>query len=227
MSTDISNGFESKNIEHGQTKGVWAWPDIFTHNLTNGSKLAILLLDTEGMHEMNNDLVHDTTILTLSTLTSSMQFYNYKSRMNIDKQVFEQIKMYGAFASIENGEDNRKPFQWLNFVIRDYSYGTSDEEKTKEISKLPIVNEIQPYYSEPLRAITLPQPGDIFDGDISKKFTEKIEEIMPKLLSTNKLLIKDIFGQKIKAKEILTYFKEYVAIFTNGTPEPSAIFNVS
>lgn len=219
---------------------MWAWPEIFTHNCENGDKLAIMLLDTEGMHEIHNDLmVHDVTIFTLSTLTSSMQFYNFHKHItNVDSQIFQLFSAYAELVSnmtSKNGEQVEKPFQRLNIIIRDYrrdyKHDKNDEEITKKLSDLPIVNEVQPYYNETFQVFTLPQPANEFDGVISnatKDFTEKIQEIVPKLLSPDKLLVKNIFGQKIKAKDLMTYFKEYTTIFTNESlPKATTILNVS
>lgn len=48
------------------------------------------------------------------------------------------------------------------------------------------------------------------------------------LLKPNKLILKEIGGQKIKAKELVQYFKAYIKLFTGAElPEPKSMLVVS
>lgn len=48
------------------------------------------------------------------------------------------------------------------------------------------------------------------------------------LLKPNNLILKEISGQKVKAKELVQYFKSYINLFTGDElPEPKSMLVVS
>lgn len=48
------------------------------------------------------------------------------------------------------------------------------------------------------------------------------------LLRPNNLILKEISGQKVKAKELVQYFKSYINLFTGDElPEPKSMLVVS
>lgn len=48
------------------------------------------------------------------------------------------------------------------------------------------------------------------------------------LLKPNNLILKEISGQKVKAKELVQYFKSYINLFTGDQlPEPKSMLVVS
>merc|ERR1719516_863882 len=57
---------------------------------------------------------------------------------------------------------------------------------------------------------------------------EHIQELMPQLLSQDKLVVKSMGGKEVKAKEIVQYFKSYMEIFKGSTmPEPKSMLEVT
>eukprot|EP00761_Pharyngomonas_kirbyi_P000300 gb/GECH01000300.1/.p1 GENE.gb/GECH01000300.1/~~gb/GECH01000300.1/.p1 ORF type:complete len:310 (+),score=85.74 gb/GECH01000300.1/:1-930(+) len=64
-------GFSIGSSERGHTKGIWLW------NLPKEDKeSALVLLDTEGLSDPENDANYDNTIGTLSVLLSSFFIFN-------------------------------------------------------------------------------------------------------------------------------------------------------
>lgn len=52
--------------------------------------------------------------------------------------------------------------------------------------------------------------------------------MIPILLKPDNLIIKEIGGQKVKAKELVQYFKSYMKLFSGvELPEPKSMFTVS
>lgn len=82
----------------------------------------------------------------------------------------------------------------------------------------------------------MPHPGlkvatsPDFDGklaEIEVEFKKHLEIFVPELLAPENLVIKEIAGQKIKAKELLQYFKSYIEMYKgNELPEPKSMLLV-
>lgn len=83
----------------------------------------------------------------------------------------------------------------------------------------------------------MPHPGfkvatnPEFDGrlkDIEANFNENLRALVPLILAPENLIVKEIGGQKVKAKELVQYFKSYMKIYnSNKLPEPKTMLVVS
>lgn len=83
----------------------------------------------------------------------------------------------------------------------------------------------------------MPHPGlnvatnPKFDGrlaDITVEFKQSLKELVPMLLAPENLKVKEINGQKVKARDLVQYFKSYLAMFkSNEMPEPKTMLLVS
>jgi atlastin len=79
----------------------------------------------------------------------------------------------------------------------------------------------------------MPHPGlnvatnPNFDGKLSEiepDFKQNLITMIPMLLRPDRLILKEIGGQKIKAKELVQYFKAYIKLFTGAElPEPKSM----
>jgi atlastin len=64
--------------------------------------------------------------------------------------------------------------------------------------------------------------------DIETEFKQNLLTLIPMLLRPNNLILKEISGQKVKAKELVQYFKSYINLFTGDElPEPKSMLVVS
>lgn len=64
--------------------------------------------------------------------------------------------------------------------------------------------------------------------EIESEFKQNLLTLIPMLLRPNNLILKEISGQKVKAKELVQYFKSYINLFTGDElPEPKSMLVVS
>ncbi|GIX84724.1 atlastin-2, partial [Caerostris extrusa] len=136
----------------------------------------------------------------------------------------------------------------LLFLVRDWSYpyeatyGLQGGKKILE-KRLTISEKQHPELQQLRKHIRacfgdtscflLPHPGlkvatnPHFDGrlsDIANNFRENLKVLVPYLLSSENLILKEVNGKKITCKELLEYFKAYVKIFQCGElPEPKTM----
>jgi atlastin len=65
-------------------------------------------------------------------------------------------------------------------------------------------------------------------SDIETDFKKQLQKLVPMILAPENLVLKDIGGQKVKAKELLQYFKSYLEIYKGDElPEPKSMLVVS
>lgn len=68
----------------------------------------------------------------------------------------------------------------------------------------------------------------LFILEIETEFKQNLLTLIPMLLKPNNLILKEISGQKVKAKELVQYFKSYINLFTGDQlPEPKSMLVVS
>lgn len=241
-------GFKSRGGRKPETTGIWMWSDIFTYDYENGEKVAIVLFDTQGIFDSKSS-VHDcTTVFALSVMLSSVQCYNLMH--NIQEDDLQHLQLFTEYGRLAVDQTNKKPFQFLLFLVRDWPYAfetnygwhgqeiinellEENEEQTPEMRQLR--QQIESSYDE-ISAFLMPHPGFIvaqgknFTGDLEEilpEFLKSVKELVPQLFAPEKLVVKKINGQKIRARDLLQYIQTYLGIFNgNSLPEPKAVFMV-
>lgn len=242
------NGFKWRNGLERETVGIWIWSEIFKHDFENGEKVAILLLDTQGIFDDQSSKRDCTTIFALSMLLSSVQCYNLNK--NIKEDDLEHLELFTEYGRLALEQSNEKPFQNLIFVVRDwpynfqYKYGWNKEiidvtfagndNQTTEMRQLR--TRIQSSF-EKITAFLMPYPGNIvaigneFTGDvqqIDEVFREYVKELVVTLFAPENLVVKKISGQKIRARDLPHYLQSYATVFNGDTlPEPKSVLTVS
>jgi len=64
--------------------------------------------------------------------------------------------------------------------------------------------------------------------DINPEFKNSLKELVPMLLAPENLILKEINGQRVKARDLIQYFQSYMAIYKgNELPEPKSMLVVS
>ena len=136
------DGFHWRGGSERDTIGVWMWSKPFylpSSDINgNGEKIAVLLVDTQGMFDNETTMGLTSRIFGLSTLMSSYQIYNVSQRIGGDNlQHLALFSEYGRVAAnaaastdtdddtttneTNNGNNHRKPFQKMEFLVRDWA----------------------------------------------------------------------------------------------------------
>ncbi|XP_028037466.1 atlastin isoform X2 [Bombyx mandarina] len=243
---DPLQGFSWRGGSERDTTGILMWSEIFKATLDDGEKVAIILLDTQGAFDSESTVRDCATVFALSTMLSSVQIYNLSQ--NIQEDDLQHLQLFTEYGRLALEDGGRTPFQRLQFLVRDWSfpyeapYGADggmqilsrrlkvSDKQHPELQSLR--KHITACFSE-LACFLMPHPGlkvatnPQFDGrlaDIESEFKRSLQQFVPMLLAPENLVPKLINGQKVKAKDLVQYFKSYMNIYKgNELPEPKSM----
>lgn len=91
--------------------------EIFTHDFKDGEKVAIILLDTQGIFDNESTMKENTMTFSISMMIASVQCYNVMQRVQEnDLQNLHFFSEYGELVMRE-GQFHGTPFQKLPFFL--------------------------------------------------------------------------------------------------------------
>lgn len=244
------DGFHWRGGMERDTTGILMWSELFLVTTPAGREVAVALVDTQGSFDKNSTVRDCATIFALSLMTSSVLVYNlFNNIQEDDLQHLHYFTEYGRLALEDSGEI---PFQKLQYLVRDwqfpYEYAYGAEGGDQVLAKQIQVEEKQHPELQALRKglvscfsemsnFLLPHPGrhvatnPHFKGNlkqIDEEFLEHIQHFMKSLLHPRNLVVKEMGGKEVKAKEIGQYYKSYMEIFKGNTmPEPKSMLEVT
>uniref|UniRef100_A0A8C1AUB2 Atlastin 3 n=1 Tax=Cyprinus carpio carpio TaxID=630221 RepID=A0A8C1AUB2_CYPCA len=222
-------GFSWRGGSEPETTGIQLWSEVFIVQKKDGSEVAVLLMDTQGAFDSQSTVKDCATIFALSTMTSSIQIYNLSQ--NIQEDDLQQLQLFTEYGRLAMDEIFLKPFQSLMFLVRDWSFpyeykygfkGGSDfldkrlRVKQTQHEELQTVREHIHSCFTSISCFLLPHPGlkvatsPAFSGqlcDVGPEFKEQLCELIPNLLKTDELAVKEINGNKVTCRGLLEYFK--------------------
>ncbi|KDR14875.1 atlastin-like [Zootermopsis nevadensis] len=239
-------GFSWEVGSERHTTGILIWSEVFVVDLPNREQVAVILMDTQGAFSKESSMQECTIVFALSTLLSSVQIYNLMN--NIQENHLQYLELFADYGKKMVEDSNEKPFQKLQFLVRDWSYPYEADygDEGGEI----ILNRMFEESGDPTSAPNLlrkhlkscfldmccflmPHPGTTvttnpeFDGklsDIGTDFKKQLQKLVPMMLAPENLVVKEIGGQRVTAKELLQYFKSYLEIYKGDElPEPKSI----
>ncbi|KAL4710851.1 hypothetical protein ACJJTC_012943 [Scirpophaga incertulas] len=235
-------GFSWRGGSERDTTGLLLWSQPFKATLPNGEKVVILLMDTQGTFDSESTVRDNATVFALSTMLSSVQIYNISQ--NIEEDDLQHLQLFTEYGRLaQQSSAGATPFQRLQFLIRDWSfpyeypYGAEGGQqllsKRLEHEELRALRRHVAGCFARVAAFLLPHPGlavatdPTFTGKLAE-FKTHLRELVSMLLSPENLVPKMIEGQRVKAKDLLLYFKAYMNIF-NGEelPEPKTILEAT
>ncbi|XP_039248263.2 atlastin-2-like [Styela clava] len=247
--TELS-GFSWRGGSERDTTGILMWSEVFTCTTPSGEKIAVILLDTQGAFDSQSTVKDCATVFALSTMTSSVQVYNISQ--NLQEDDLQHLHLFTEYGRLAMEEFSDKPFQSLQFLVRDWSYpyefdyGLAGGEKVLEKrleTREELHDELQRVRSHiqscfsGLSCFLMPHPGlkvathPKFRGclkDIDSDFKTNLKELVPLLLSPENLVVKEINGSKVTCKDLVEYFKAYVKIYQGEElPEPKTMLQAT
>uniref|UniRef100_A0A671TGD6 Atlastin-2-like n=1 Tax=Sinocyclocheilus anshuiensis TaxID=1608454 RepID=A0A671TGD6_9TELE len=227
-------GFSWRGGCERETTGIQAWSEVFVVEKEDGTKVAVLLVDTQGAFDSQSTIKDCATVFALSTMTSSVQC------------VWDK---YGRLAMEEIYE---KPFQKLLFLIRDWCYPYEHgyglkggncfldrrlQVKQNQHEELQNVRKHIHNCFSSIGCFLLPHPGlkvatnPHFDGrlrDIDDEFKKELQNLVPLLLAPENLVEKEIGGAKVTCRDLLEYFKAYIQIYQGEElPHPKSMLQAT
>uniref|UniRef100_A0A8C9SEU9 Atlastin GTPase 2 n=1 Tax=Scleropages formosus TaxID=113540 RepID=A0A8C9SEU9_SCLFO len=244
---DPLTGFSWRGGCERETTGIQVWSEVFVVDKPDGSKVAVLLVDTQGAFDSQSTIKDCATVFALSTMTSSVQVYNLTQ--NIQEDDLQHLQLFTEYGRLAMEEIYRKPFQTLMFLIRDWSYpyehpyglegGKRFLEKRLQNQHEELQNVRKHIHScfSNISCFLLPHPGlkvatnPWFDGrlkDIDDDFKKELENLVPLLLSPEKLVVKEIGGSKVTCRDLVEYFKAYIKIYQGEElPHPKSMLQAT
>lgn len=226
------------------------WSDVFlTKSERTGEKLAIVIIDTQGLFDNETSPMDNSRIFALGTLISSIQILNLSGMIQEDQLQYLQFATeFAKFAAADSGTAVGKPFQHLMFLIRDwsspddYKFGfEGGAEYLKEVltiknarkDELKTVRQFINSSFEELDCYLLPHPGnklatrktDGHWGLMEDDFKEFLVLLIEKLLGADNLVCKQINAKDLKGFEMNDYLKIYLKQFqSDQLPQPKTIY---
>ncbi|XP_052354648.1 atlastin-2-like isoform X2 [Oncorhynchus keta] len=243
-------GFSWRGGSERETTGIQVWSQVFVVNKPDGSKVAVLLVDTQGAFDSQSTIKDCATVFALSTMTSSVQVYNLSQ--NIQEDDLQHLQLFTEYGRLALEEIYLKPFQSLMFLIRDWSYpyehnyglegGKRFLEKRLQVKQnqheelQTVRKHIHSCFSN-IGCFLLPHPGlkvainPMFDGrlkDIDGDFKEALGKLVPLLLAPENLVEKEIGGAKVTCRDLVEYFKAYIKIYQGEElPHPKSMLQAT
>lgn len=240
------DGFSWRGGSERDTTGILMWSEIFLSELATGEKVAIILLDTQGAFDSESTVKDCATVFALSTMISSVQIYNLSQ--NIQEDDLQHLQLFTEYGRLALADTGAAPFQRLQFLVRDWSFPYEAEYGAvggkKLLDRRLQLNDHQHPELQSLRkhikscfteiaCFLMPHPGlkvatsPTFDGRLSEidpDFKHNLQILVPMLLAPENLVLKKINGQRVKARDLVQYFKSYIQIYSgNELPEPKSM----
>ncbi|NP_001139172.1 atlastin-1 [Danio rerio] len=243
-------GFSWRGGSERETTGIQIWSEVFLVDKPDGSKVAVLLMDTQGTFDSQSTLRDSATVFALSTMISSMQVYNISQ--NVQEDDLQHLQLFTEYGRLAMEETFLKPFQSLIFLVRDwsfpYEFPYGQEGGMKFLEKRLKISENQHEELQNVRkhihscftnisCFLMPHPGlkvatnPHFDGrlrEIDQEFINNLQVLVPCLLRPKNLDVKEINGSKITCRGLVEYFKAYIKIYQGEElPHPKSMLQAT
>lgn len=226
-SDEDDEGFRFKGGMDHCTEGIWMWSEPFMRNL-QGTQTAVLLMDTQGAWGGEMAKEQSAAVFGLTAVISSKQIYNINQQIQEDKvenlayfMRFAQAAIRKAAAEMERGnnklksEEIEKPFQSLDFLVRDWRNFRDDwtveqcidqmgqhfarhvnPEKLVESSTAEALHSM----FQRLKCFCMPHPGFAIEKDT---WTGKVNDISRDFIRFADVYVREVFETHLQPKKIL------------------------
>lgn len=244
----LSNGFSWRGGKERETVGIWMWSEVFTYDFSKDDKVAIILMDTQGIFDNKSSLKDCISIFAISMLLSSVQCFNVMRQVQEDDLM--NLELFTKYAQLAKEDLIEKPFQKLLFIVRDWpspddnEFGPSKEyaedllaKKDRQTIKMHELRDAIMASFDDIDAFLMPYPGKEvdqqranFQGEMNRiepEFVNHVETLTENLFAPENLIRKKIGSEMVRAVDFVKYLKKLVDIFSeNEIPEPITILQV-
>ena len=228
-------GFKWANKGETVTAGIWTWSEVFTIKLGN-KEIDIILLDTQGIFDEDTGKREWCILAGLSLFVSSCLVLNLPQDLQEDTLLNLKAFLDYSLAAACNSQISRegKPFQHLNFLIRDwknnhefpFGWTAGPDFIANKFQVKSEHDQTQRHVRQYVRAsfdridcCLLPHPGrgiskPQFNGTIRpdtelRGFGIQLENCVEELFKPNRLPVKTLNGNPVAAHHLLDIFKTY------------------
>lgn len=264
-----NDGFEWKAGAERNTMGIWMWSEPFMI----GDK-AVLLIDTQGMFDHETTMSLTASIFGFSTLLSSYQIYNVDKRIQEDN--LQQLALFSEYARTAVGADEKdpkkgttekpkekeeeaeeetnatkpKPFQHIEFLVRDWQHFDDEAEENGDCDAME--KSMEKYLDdvianrdakdlqetreqilscfEKISCYGLVFPGSAvtktkYTGDVKAMepvFLQLLARYCSRVFDAKALEPKVIHGRDLTADQLAVYVEAYAELFASGAKFPTA-----
>lgn len=237
---DEIKGFQWRNGTAIVTYGIQIWSKPFMFENKDGKKVAVLLMDTQGIFDCRSTKQDGANIFTLSCLISSVQIYNLMHQLQADD--LENLEFFTEFVKTvkrcsDITADGRSRIMLL---IRDwgcpeeFSYG--DEGGSRYVDMQLEIEENQPEQQKKIRrtlkegvldltGYLLPYPGKAVATeklyrclvkDVDKDFLHFVKILVSNIFSKKNMATKQMNGADVRGKEMVDYIEKFVSVLNDG-----------
>ncbi|CAG7703983.1 unnamed protein product [Allacma fusca] len=223
--------FTFKSGRERQTIGLDLYSEPFIVSTKYESKLAVLLLDSQGLFDEHTTFKQNAVIFALSNLFSSVLVYNVKSKM--EENLLQNIQFFSSYAqAITTQAEAEDQLPSLMFLVRDFSFedefplgyhsetqvpiGTQENENyfkscfsltpTMPLENQLVRKEIQKKYPQ-IGMFLMPFPGKDFLKDSANNFPEEdfqhyLHQFVVRMMTEPFLIPKQIHGKELTGREL-------------------------
>ena len=234
------SGFGFRNGRQRETTGIHICDKVFvTPNDFEGKKVAVVLMDTQGMFDSETSDTENATIFSLSLLLSSMQVYNLKSQIQAD--ALKHLHLFSSYAGYASENYNVKAFQSLYILIRDYEHDDliGLEGGNKYLNEwlnsdspdfVKLKDAFEKCFSD-IKCCLLPHPGKIITksslgkkliqiSEIDEQFQTHVKNFVLSIARRGKLIVKTVNNYQYRSIDFIQLVENYVKVY-NGDEFPS------
>lgn len=240
----LVTGFDWKRAEDLHTTALSMWSEPFVLPVKDKNKnsyqdTCILLMDTNGSVDHQNEWKDTAKIFGLSSMISSNTIYSVFQNLQ-ENDLHNLDSFVQKFAHIQSGDNeqhngNKTPFQNLLFVIQDWSnadqkypYGFEGGNKyidSKLNAEHPEGKNMRSYYDS-VSAFLMPSSGQKVDdqldpskSSLNPPFVKNVQEFVHRLVSPNHLVkTRTLMGNELTGISLFAYFRAYFGLFKSSTP---------
>ncbi|KAH9380055.1 hypothetical protein HPB48_020606 [Haemaphysalis longicornis] len=216
-------GFRWRSGSDRETKGIWIWSDVFVVTTTEGRKVAVLFLDSQGTFDCESTVKDCAKIFAFSAMASSVLIYNLQN--NLDEADLQHLQLFTQYGRLAMEVGNCFRSRGRSLLEQRLMVSEKQEPELQSVRR-----DIHSCFLE-LCCCLMPHPGKkvaatkSFAGllsDIDDDFKEVLRVLVPSVLEPNTLVVKKHGDLEITCQDLLLY----LAVCLLGTLVPVLLYPV-